>query len=65
MIFLYGDLFEETFMKQLQWGTPSFLVNSTTSPKVKIAEGEIIRECSLARNASRVEGRVGALGWGL
>jgi hypothetical protein len=34
-------------------------------PKMKIAEGEGVGARSLARNTSRVEGRVGAPGWGL
>jgi hypothetical protein len=44
---------------------PSSLKNSTTSLKVKTTEGEGFRVCSLVRNTSRVEGRVGALGWEL
>jgi len=42
---------------------PSSLMDSTASPKVKIAKGEGIEACSLAYNISRVEGRVGAPGW--
>jgi len=40
-------------------------MDSTTSPKVKTTEGEGVGVRSLARNISRVEGRAGALGWGL
>jgi hypothetical protein len=39
---------------------PKFLMDSTTSPKVKITKGEGIGARSLARITSRVEGRVGA-----
>jgi hypothetical protein len=42
---------------------PSFLMDSTTNPKVKTTEGEGVGVCSLARSTSRVEGRVGASGW--
>ncbi len=44
---------------------PSSLTDSIRNPKVKIVEEKIIRARSLVRNTSRVEGRVGALGWGL
>jgi hypothetical protein len=42
---------------------PSSLMDSTTSPKVKIAKGEGVGARSLTRNTSRVEGRIGAPGW--
>jgi len=35
----------------------------TTSPKVKIMEGEGIGACSLAHSTLRVKGRVGVPGW--
>jgi len=35
------------------------------NPKVEITEGERVTVRSLAHNTSRVEGRVGTLGWGL
>jgi hypothetical protein len=35
------------------------------SPKVKTTKGEGVRARSLVRSTSGVEGRVGALGWGL
>jgi len=38
-------------------------MDSITSPKVKIAEGKGVEARSMAQNISRVEGRVGALGW--
>jgi len=38
-------------------------MDSTTSPKVKIAKGEGIGACSLVRNTLGVEGHVGVLGW--
>ncbi len=40
-------------------------MDSTTSPKVKTMEGEGVGVCSLARSTLVVEGRAGALGWGL
>jgi hypothetical protein len=40
-------------------------MDSTASPKVKTTEREGIRAPSLACSTSRVEGHVGALGWGL
>jgi hypothetical protein len=42
---------------------PSSLMDSTSSPKVKTAEGEGIGVHSLACNTSRVKGRAGTLGW--
>jgi hypothetical protein len=42
---------------------PNSLMDLTSSPKVKIAEGEGIRAHSLAHNTSGVEGRARALGW--
>jgi hypothetical protein len=46
--------------------TPSSsLMDSITSPNVKTTKGEKIRAHSLICNTSRVEGGVGALGWGL
>jgi hypothetical protein len=43
----------------------SFLMESTTSPKVKTPKGEGVGARSLVHNTSGVDGRVGALGWGL
>jgi hypothetical protein len=43
--------------------SPSSLMDSTTSLKVKIAKGEGVRVCSLAHNTSGVEGRFGAPRW--
>jgi len=43
---------------------PSFLMDSTTSPKVKIME-EGVEVCCLVCNTLRVEGHVGAPGLGL
>jgi hypothetical protein len=40
-------------------------MDSIVNPKVKIAEGEGVGVCSFIRIISKVEGRVGALGWGL
>jgi hypothetical protein len=40
-------------------------MNSTTSSKVKTKEGEGVGACSLVHGTSRVEGCVGAPGWGL
>jgi hypothetical protein len=42
---------------------PSSLMDSAVSPKRKTTEGKGIGARSLACNTSRVEGRVGALGW--
>ncbi len=42
---------------------PSSLMDSTTSPKVKIMKGEGIRLRSLAHNTLGVEGCAGAPGW--
>jgi hypothetical protein len=39
-----------------------WLIDSTTSPKVKTTEGERVGVCSLARNTSGVKGCVGATG---
>jgi hypothetical protein len=44
---------------------PSSLMDSTVSPKMKTTKGKGIGAHSLACNTLRVEGRVGALGWGL
>jgi len=41
----------------------SSLMDSTTSPKVKITEGEGVQTCSLVHSTSRVKGCVGAPGW--
>jgi len=38
-------------------------MDSTANPKVKTTEGEGVGARSLAHNTSRIEGRVGALGW--
>jgi len=38
-------------------------MDSTSSPKVKIAKGEGVGAHCLAPNTSRVKGRVEALGW--
>jgi len=38
-------------------------MDSTVSPKVKTTEGEKVGACTMARNTSEEEGRVGALGW--
>jgi len=43
----------------------SSLMDSTTSPKVKIMEGEGVGTRSLARSTSKVKGRARAPGWGL
>jgi hypothetical protein len=40
----------------------SSLIDSTVNPKVKTTEGKKVGIRSLARNTSRVEGRVRALG---
>jgi hypothetical protein len=44
---------------------PSFLMDSTVSPKVTIVEGQGVRARSLARNTLGVEEHVEAPGWGL
>jgi hypothetical protein len=44
---------------------PKFFDGLIASPKVKTSKGEIVGAHSLTRNTSRVEGRVGAPGWGL
>jgi len=44
---------------------PSSLMDSNVCPKLKIMEGKGVGAHSLTRNTLRVEGRVGALGWGL
>jgi hypothetical protein len=44
---------------------PSSLMDSTTNPKAMTTKAEGVRAHFLARNTLRVEGRVGALGWGL
>jgi len=41
------------------------LMNSTTSPKMKTTKGEGVGAHSVIHNTLGVEGRVGALGWGL
>jgi len=45
--------------------TPSSLLDSTMSPKVKTMEGERVGVHSLVNNTSGVEGCAGALGWDL
>jgi hypothetical protein len=40
-------------------------MDSTTSPKLTIAEGEGVGVRSLTYSTFRVEGHAGALGWGL
>jgi len=42
---------------------PNSLMDSTTSPNVKTSEGKGVGARSLARNTSKVEGRVGISGW--
>jgi hypothetical protein len=42
---------------------PNSLIDSTTSPKVKIVEGEGVGTCSLAHITSGVEGHARALRW--
>jgi hypothetical protein len=49
----------------LQDAPTNSLIDSTSSPKVKIVEGEGIGVCSLIHNTLGVEGHVGAPGWGL
>jgi hypothetical protein len=44
---------------------PSSLMDSTVNPKVKTTKGEKVGAHSLVRSISKVEGRVGAPGWGL
>jgi len=44
---------------------PNFLMDLTTSLKVKTMEGEVVRTHSLTHNTSGIEGRAGALRWGL
>jgi hypothetical protein len=44
---------------------PSFLMDSTMNPKVKTMEGKGVGVRSLTCNTSKVERRVGVLGWGL
>ncbi len=41
------------------------MMDSTTNPKVKTAEGKGVGACSLARNTLGVERGAGAPGWGL
>jgi hypothetical protein len=43
--------------------SPSSLMDSTASPKVKTTEGKGIKARSLIHITSRVEGRAGAPGW--
>jgi hypothetical protein len=42
---------------------PSSLMDSTTSPKVKITEGEGVGAHSLAHSTLGVKGHVGTPGW--
>ncbi len=44
---------------------PNSWIDSTASPKVKTMKGQGVEACSLARNTSKVNGRAGALRWGL
>lgn len=41
----------------------SFLMDSTSNPKVKTTKGYAIGACSLTRNTSRVKGHAGIPGW--
>jgi hypothetical protein len=52
-------------MKHECWCTPKLLDGFITNPKVKTTKGKGVGERSLAHNTSRVEGCVGAPGWGL
>jgi hypothetical protein len=40
-------------------------MDTTASPKIKTMEGERVWARSLTHNTLKVEGSVGALGWGL
>jgi hypothetical protein len=53
------------FVMKVYGTSPSSLMDSITSPKVKTMEGEGVRVHSLACNTSRVEGRARAPKWGL
>jgi len=53
----------EVCVKRSTNAPPSSLMDLAMSPKKKKMEGEIVGAHSLACNTSRVEGRVGALGW--
>ncbi len=44
---------------------PNSLIDSIASPKVKITELEGVEVCFLTCSILGVEGRAGALGWGL
>jgi hypothetical protein len=52
-------------LKEQNDTSPSSLMDSTTSLKVKTSEGEGIGVHSLARNTSGVEGHVVVPGWDL
>jgi len=43
---------------------PSYLMDSTTSPKVKTMEGNGVRACPLAYSTLGLKGRAKALEWG-
>ncbi len=58
-MFIVDDNLKVTIMYD---ASPSSLMDSIVSPKVKTTEGEIVRARSLARNTSGVEGHVGAPG---
>ncbi len=57
--------FQNLALRALSNAPPSSLMDSTASPKVTMVEGKGVGVCSLAHNITWVEGRVGALGWGL
>jgi hypothetical protein len=42
---------------------PNSLMDLTTSLKVKIMEGEVVRTHSFTHNTSGIKGRAGALKW--
>jgi hypothetical protein len=44
---------------------PNFLIDSTTTLKVKTTKGQRVRVRSLAYNTLVIEGRAGTPGWGL
>jgi len=53
---------DQTFSRKNIDTPPSFLMDSTMSPKVKTSEGEGVGAHSVARSISGVEGRAGTLG---
>ncbi len=64
---IYASLFSSPNISSFNssWRTPKLFDGLIASPKVKTMEGKNIGARSLACSTSGLEGRVGAMGWGV